>query len=155
MLPAFTTRSKSGITLFEVIIVIGLLAASAAATLIMLDGRWRDRRLVVAATNDLANYLQTARNTAVSNRAAVSVQRSQAGTTEKLLITEDAGPFRGSRSWVVEISDVVDLLGNPTTIQFSSAGKPDKKVKWKVRHSGLTGTVTMLRGWNQVMRKYP
>ena len=151
----FIRRPKHGITLFEVIIVVGLLTASAAATLIMLDGGWRDRRLVVAATNDVANYLQTARNTAIRNRAVVSVQRVQSGTMEKLRITEDAGPVRGSRNWEVEISDVVDLLGDQATIQFSSSGKPATTTKWKARHGSLTGVVTVYRGWNKVFRKMP
>ncbi|MEE2938440.1 MAG: hypothetical protein VYA84_20825 [Planctomycetota bacterium] len=110
--------------LFEVIIVVGLFTASVAATLIMPDVGRRARRLVVGATNELANYLQTAWSIAIPNRAVVSLQRLQLGRTETLRITEDAGPVRGSRSWELDISDVVDRLTGQTTIQFSSSGKP-------------------------------
>jgi hypothetical protein len=146
MLTPFIRRPKHGTILFEVIIVVRLLAA----TLIMLGGGWRDRRLVVAATNDLANCWQTARNTAIRNRAVVSVQPVQSGTIERLHITEDAGPVRGSRRWDVEINAVVDLLGGQATIQVSSSGKPATTTKWKARDGGLTGVVTIYHGWNKV-----
>ena len=155
MSSVFNHRPRTGITLFEVIIVIGLLATSAATMLVMFDKNWTNRRLVMSVTNDLANSLQTARNTAISNRASVTVQRNQTGGAEKLLITEDAGPFRDSKNWTIEISDTVDLRGNPTEIEFSSTGRASRKVKWRVKYGGLTGivTVTPLRG--EVTRKLP
>ena len=72
---------------------------------ILLDGEWVARRGVTAVTNDVANSLITARNTAITNQAMVRVQRLRRSGVEQLLITEDAGPFRSNQSWIVELGD--------------------------------------------------
>jgi len=135
--------------------VITVLAIAAVTSLIMLDGDWNSRRSATAATNDVANSMTTARNTAITNQATVAVRRMVSGGVEHLLITEYAGPFRDSKSWVVELGRDVEVRGNPAEIQFSPTGTADRRLEWTVTAAGSVGTVTVAPASGQVQRKLP
>ncbi|MEM1070583.1 MAG: prepilin-type N-terminal cleavage/methylation domain-containing protein [Planctomycetota bacterium] len=155
MHPLFADRNRTGVTLVESIMVISVLAVAAAASLIMLDGNWHTRREATAATNDVANSLTTARNTAITNQATVAVRRMVSGGIEHLLITEYAGPFRDSMSWVVELGADVEIRGRPAEIQFSPTGTSNERLEWTITHADSVGVVTVAPASGQIQRKLP
>ncbi len=119
-------QPRIGVTLIETIMVIALLATAAVTGVILFDGEWVARRSVTSVTNDVANSLVTAHNTAITNQATVRVRRARQSGTEQLLFTEDAGPFRTSKSWIVELGPETRLSGSPTEIRFSPTGTADR-----------------------------
>jgi prepilin-type N-terminal cleavage/methylation domain-containing protein len=155
MHPVARDRIRNGVTLIEMIMVISVLAVAAVTSLIMLDGGWNARRKAASVTNDVANSLTTARNTAITNQATVAVRRMASGGVEHLLITEYAGPFRGSKSWVVELGSQVEVSGSPSEIQFSPTGTANDRLEWTVKHADAVGTVTVAPASGQIQRKLP
>jgi Tfp pilus assembly protein FimT len=146
---------RIGVTLIETLMVISLLAAAAVASSILLDGEWVARRGVTAVTNDVANSLITARNTAITNQATVRVQRSRRSGVEQLLITEDAGPFRSNKSWIVELGDNARIRGVPREIQFTPTGTANRSLTWSIRQSRSSGEVSVAPASGQVIRRLP
>lgn len=137
------------------IMVISVLAIAAVTSVIMLDGDWNSRRTAATATNDVANSLTTARNTAITNQATVAVRRMVSGGVEHLLITEYAGPFRDSKSWIVELGNDVEVRGSPAEILFSPTGTADRRLEWTIENAGSVGVVTVAPASGQVGRKLP
>jgi len=148
-------QTRSGVTLIETIMVIALLAAAAVTSSFFLDGEWVARRGVTAATNDVANSLITARNTAIINQATVRVRRDRRRGNERLLITEDAGPFRTSKSWIVELGNQVRLRGRPAEIQFTPTGTANSNLTWNITQSQTSGRVRVAPASGQVNRRLP
>lgn len=146
---------RNGVTLIETLMVIALLAAAAVASSILLDGEWVARRGVTAVTNDVANSLISARNTAIANQATVRVRRLRRGGVEQLLITEDAGPFRTNKSWTVELGDDVRLRGVPREIQFTPTGTANRNLTWSISQSRSSGEVSVAPASGQVNRRLP
>lgn len=155
MQSATLERTRTGVTLIETIMVVTLLAIAAVTSVIMLDGTWHTRRVATTATNDVANSLTTARNTAITNQATVAVRRMTSGGIDHLLITEYAGPFRESKSWVVELGPEVEVRGSPSEIQFAATGTSNERLQWTVVNGKSTGTVTVHPASGQIQRKLP
>ena len=135
--------------------VIALLAAAAVASAMLLDGEWVARRSVTAVTNDVANSLITAQNTAITNQATVRVRRVRSNGMEQLLITEDAGPFRTSKSWVVELGRDARLSGAPLEIRFTPTGTANRTLAWTITQSRSSGQVGVAPASGQVNRRLP
>ena len=135
--------------------VIALLAAAAVASSVMFDGDFVSRRRVKAATNDLAESLIIARNTAIVNQAGVHVQRTRNRGAETLQIREDAGPFRAGKTWVFELGSDIRLVGKPTQIQFTPTGTADRSLNWTLSESGIKGEVSVLPATGQIKRQLP
>jgi prepilin-type N-terminal cleavage/methylation domain-containing protein len=148
-------RCRRGVTLIETIMVIVLLAAAAVTSSILLDGQWIARREVTAATNDVAAALIAARNTAITNRAAVRVRRLRNRGLEQLRITEDAGPFGTSKSWIIDLGGDLRLSGSPTEIQFLPTGTASNRLNWSIRQSRSLGRVQVAAASGQVNRQLP
>ena len=148
-------RQRAGVTLIETIMVVTLLAAAAVTSSILLDGQWVARRSVTAVTNDIANSLITARSTAITNQATVRVRRLRRGGVEQLLISEDAGPFRPGKSWVIELGSDVRLRGGPRVIRFSPTGTANRSLTWSIRQSRSSGQVSVAAASGQVSRRLP
>ena len=146
---------RCGVTLIETIMVVALLAAAAVTSSVLLDGEWVARRSVTVVTNDVANSLITARNTAITNQAIVRVRRQRSRGSEQLLITEDAGPFRDNHRWVVELGNDVRLQGSPNEIQFSPTGTANRSLTWSIRQSRSSGEVSVAPASGQVNRRLP
>ena len=146
---------RIGVTMIETIMVIALLAAAAVASSILLDGEWVARRAVTAVTNDVANSFITARNSAITNQATVRVRRLRQRGVEQLMITEDAGPFRNNKSWIVDLGDDVRLGGSPTEIQFTPTGTANRSLTWSIRQSRSSGEASVAPASGQVNRRLP
>ena len=155
MQSAFHERLRRGITLIETIMVISVLAVAAVTSVVMFDGNWHSRRVATSATNDVANSLTTARNTAITNQATVAVRRMASGGIEHLLITEYAGPFRGSKSWVVELGQDIKVRGGPAEIQFSATGTANDRLQWTIENDGVIGVVSVAPASGQIQRQLP
>lgn len=151
----FHTAERPGVTLIETILVIALLAAAAVASSFLLDREWVPRRNVTAVTNDTANTLVTARNTAITNQTIVRVRRDRSRGTERLVITEDAGPYRQSKSWMVELGTDVRLRGNPAEIRFSPTGTAHRAASWSITQSRSRGEVNVAPASGQISRRLP
>lgn len=155
MTPPATAPLRNAITLIETIMVIALLAAAAVTSTIMFDADWIDRRAASAATNNVADTLIAARNTAITGQANVAVRRLRSGGRDYLLITEYAGPLRGSKSWVVELADDVRVQGLPREIQFQATGTADRALQWTVSQSRSRGRVAVAPASGRVSRRMP
>ena len=90
---------RRAVTLIEAIAVILLLSAAAATSMIYLDNDFLARRTASAATIQVGEVLQLARNTAISHQTNVHVRR---GTTS-LTIYQEAGPTQPERTWAIEL----------------------------------------------------
>ncbi len=148
-------HQRRGVTLIEAIMVITLLAAAAATSSILFDGQWVAARSVTAVTNDVANTLITARNTAITNQATVRVRRQRQSGIETLLVTQDPGPFRTGNSWTVELDGSVRLGGGPREIQFSPTGTANRNLAWTITQSRTAGQVNVAPASGQVTRRLP
>ena len=148
-------RSRQGVTLIEAIMVITLLAAAAGASLIRMDNQWVARREVTLLTHEIADSLQTARNTAITNQATLRVRRVRQSGLQQLLITEEAGPFRGGNSWTVDLGRDARLRGAPTEIQFYPTGAANRTLDWTITQSRTDGQVTVTPATGQVARRLP
>ena len=146
---------RSGVTLIETIMVIALLAAAAVASTVMFRGGWVAQRNVTTATDDVANTLITARNTAITNQTIVRVRRLRVGGQERLVINENAGPFRPEKNWVVELGSDVRLRGIPRELEFTPVGTANRNLEWTISQASSTGQVTVSPASGQVIRKLP
>ena len=135
--------------------VITLLAAAAATSTILFDGQWKASRGVTIVTNDVANTLITARNTAITSQATVRVRRQRRGGIEQLLVTQDPGPFRSGNSWTIELGGETRLRGGPREIQFTPTGTANRNLAWTVTQSRTTGQVNVAPASGQVTRRLP
>jgi hypothetical protein len=146
---------RHGVSLIETIMVIALLAAAVVTSSIMFDREWVARRGVTSVTNDVANSLITARNTAITNQATVRVRRARSSGMEQLLFTEDAGPFRPSKNWIVQLGSDVRLRGSPVEIQFTPTGTANRGLTWTISRSRSSGEVSVAPASGQVSRRLP
>jgi Tfp pilus assembly protein FimT len=146
---------RPGVSLIETIMVIALLAAAAVASSILMDGQWIARRTVTSTTNEVANSLILARNTAITNQAIVRVRRSRSRGVERLLFTEDAGPFRTTKTWVVDLGSEVRLRGTPAEIRFMPTGTANRGLSWTITQSRSSGQVAVAPASGQVSRRLP
>lgn len=148
-------QARTGVTMIETIMVIALIAVVAVGSSLLLDGQWVARRGVTAITNDIANSLITARNTAITNQATVRVRHQRIGGIEQLLINEDAGPFRTSESWIVELGNEVRISGSPREIRFTPTGTANANLTWTVTQSRTSGEVSVEPASGQINRRLP
>ncbi len=147
--------ARRGVSLIEVIMVIIVLAAAALSTSVMFDPEWSPRRNVTAVTNDVANALVTARNTAITSQTTVRVQRQRVDDIETLTITEDPGPFRSGKVWVIELGGDATLSGASADVEFRSTGTADRSLQWKIDQSNSSGRVNVAPASGQVTRTLP
>lgn len=152
---AVKNQQRRGVTLIEAIMVITLLAAAAASGSILFDGQWVASRGVTAVTNDVANSLITARNTAITNQATVRVRRQRRSGIEQLLITQDPGPFRSGDSWTVDLGGETRLGGRPSEIRFTPTGTANRNLAWTITQSRTSGQVNVAPARGQVTRRLP
>jgi prepilin-type N-terminal cleavage/methylation domain-containing protein len=148
-------QQRRGVTLIETIMVITLLAAAAATGSILFDGQWVASRGVTAVTNDVANTLITARNTAITNQATVRVRRQRRSGIERLLVTQDPGPMRDGNSWTVELGREPRLRGGPREIRFTPTGTANRNLAWTITQSRTSGRVNVAPASGQVTRRLP
>ena len=146
---------RRGVTLIEAIMVITLLAAAAATSSILFDGQWIATRGVTSVANDVANTLIIARNTAITNRAIVRVRRQRQGGVERLVVTQDPGPFRSGNSWTIELGGETRLRGGPREIQFTPTGTANRDLTWTITQSRTTAQVSVAPASGQVTRLLP
>ena len=146
---------RTAVTLIETILVVVLLAASAVTGLIMFDSKWVARRSVSNATNEVANSLVAARNSAITNQATVRVRRVRRRGVQQLVITEDAGPYRQGRNRLVDMGSDVRLRGQPREIRFSPSGTANRRLAWSIRESNVTGRVRVSPTSGQINRVLP
>ena len=128
-------HDRAGVTLIETIAVITLLVAAVVASSVMFNGRWVARRGVTSATNDVADSLIVARNTAITNQAIVRVRRMRSDGRQQLLISEDAGPLcdpasNGSSTLI----GMPTFPGRPGRFSFRRQGPPI--AAWSGRSAG-------------------
>ena len=135
--------------------VITLLATAAASSLILMDSQWVARREVTLVTNEVADCLNTARSTAITNQATLSVRRVRVSGVEQLQITEAAGPFRAGNTWQVELGSDVRMSGAPREIRFAPTGTANRNLEWTITNSRTTGQVTVAPASGQVARRLP
>jgi Tfp pilus assembly protein FimT len=152
---ALKNQQRRGVTLIEAIMVITLLAAAAATSSILFDGQWVASRSVTAVTNDVANALIAARNTAITNQAMVRVRRQRRNGIEQLLVTQDPGPFRSGNSWTVELGGETRLRGRPNEIRFTPTGTANRNLTWTITQSRTRGQVNVAPASGQVTRRLP
>ena len=148
-------RLRSGVTLIEAIMVITLLAAAGTISLYRFDRQWMARRNVTAVTNDVANSLITARNTAISSQSTVRVRRARVRGVEQLRITEEPGPLRNGRSWTFDLGNNARVSGRPREIRFRPDGSSNRRLAWRVRRSRTRGQVQVAPGNGQITRVLP
>ena len=146
---------RDGVTLIETIMVIVLLSAGAVAGSMLLDGQWVPKRNVTGATNEIAELLRAARNTAITKQATVRVRRLRRGGIEQLVITEDAGPFGTGRTRTVELGGTIRVAGSPRQIRFNPTGSSNRALRWTVRQSRSAGEVNVSPTDGQVTRSVP
>ncbi|MGI9474560.1 MAG: pilus assembly FimT family protein [Rubripirellula sp.] len=146
---------RIGITLIETIMVIALLAAAAVASTVLINGGWAARRNVATTTDDVANALITARNTAITNQATVRVRRLRSGGVEQLVISENAGPYRSDKNWVIELGSDIRLRGTPRELEFMPVGTANRNLAWTVTQADSKGQVTVEPASGQVIRTLP
>lgn len=148
-------HERRGVTLIEAIMVITLLAAAAATSSILFDGQWKASRSVTVVTNDVANTLLTARNTAITSQTTVRVRRQRVRGMEQLLVTQDPGPFRSGNSWTIELGGDTRLRGGPREIRFTPTGTANRNLSWTITQSRTTGQVNVAPASGQVTRRLP
>ncbi|MFK8112668.1 MAG: Tfp pilus assembly protein FimT/FimU [Rubripirellula sp.] len=146
---------RRGVTLIETIMVIALLAAAATTSLLLMDGQWIAKREVTAVSNDTANALITARNTAITSQAIVRVRRERNSGGTQLTIIQDPGPFRSGHQWTMDLGSDAQVSGSPTEIQFTPMGTANRSLKWKIAQSRTSGEVTVSPASGQVLRRLP
>lgn len=155
MTNAFPHRNRFGVTLIEAIMVITLLAAATMASSFVFRSDWVARRGVTDVTNDVAETLLAARNTAVRNQASVRVRRTNFGGVEQLWIVEQAGPIRPGKTWLVDLGEQVKLSGSPIEIVFASAGTADRELEWQVSQGSVSGEIGVSPTSGKVTRILP
>ena len=128
---------RRAVTLIEAIAVILLLSAAAASSMIYLDKDFLSRRTASAATIQVGEVLQLARNTAISHQTNVHVSR---GTTE-LKIYQEAGPLEDERVWLIELPAGTKIDGSATEIIFKPVGSANRDISWGVYHGDSYGKV--------------
>ena len=146
---------RSAVTLIETVLVITLLAAAAMSAAVMFDQRWVARRSVASATNDIANSLILARNTAVANRAPVTVRPLRRNGLALLNIEAAAGPLRDAKLWTVSLGSEIRISGSPQSIRFSPVGSTDRGLRWTVQQTQVSGVVTVAARDGNVERTLP
>lgn len=149
------TYPRPGVTLIEAIMVITLLAAAAATGSIMFDGQWVAGRDVTAVTNDVANTLITARNSAITNQAVVRVRRQRRNGIEQLQMTQESGPFQGEKNWTIQLGGASRLRGGPREIRFTPTGTANRALQWTIRQSRSIGQVNVAPVNGEVTRRLP
>ncbi|KAA1259997.1 hypothetical protein LF1_25350 [Rubripirellula obstinata] len=130
---------RRAVTLIEAIAVILLLSAAAATSMIYLDNDFLARRTASAATIQVGEVLQLARNTAISNQTYVRVSR---GSTE-LKIHQEAGPIEPERTWLIELPAGTKIDGSASEIIFKPVGSANRDLSWGVYHGDAYGKVNV------------
>ena len=155
MIRTESKRDRAGVTLIEAVLVITLLAAASATSLILMDNQWLARRHVITTANEVADTLVTARNTAITNQATLTVRRVRSGGLEQLLITEQPGPYRSGNTWQVDLGEDVRLRGAPVQIRFNPTGSANRSLTWTITSSQSNAQVTVSPASGQVLRHLP
>ncbi|MDA8746350.1 hypothetical protein N9N28_17140 [Rubripirellula amarantea] len=147
--------TRLGVTLVEAIMVIMLLSAAAASSMIYFDGSFVSRGEVSSSTHQVADTLQLAHNTAVLNQTKVSVRQVRGRSNQQLLITQAAGPIRDERTWLVDLPVDVKVSGSPTEITFTPLGQADQRLGWTISQGDSQGAVSVSPVAGTITRKTP
>ncbi len=147
--------TRRGVSLIEAVMVIVLLSAAAVTSSVMLDGQWVAKRSVTGVTDEIAQTLNAARNTAITNQAIIRVRRIRSGGIEQLVITEEAGPFGPGNLRTVELGSDVRVRGTPRQVRFNPTGTANRGTTWTIRKSRSSGAVNVSPSDGQVTRTYP
>jgi hypothetical protein len=128
---------RRAVTLIEAIAVILLLSAAAATSMIYLDNDFLSRRTASAATIQVGEVLQLARNTAISHQTHVRVSR---GSTD-LIIHQEAGPVEPERTWLIDLPAGTRIDGSARQIVFGPIGSANRDLSWGVHHGDAYGKI--------------
>lgn len=154
-LPMLQSSHRTGVTLIETIMVIVLLAAAATTSLVLMDGQWVARRIVTTASNDAADTLVMARNTAMTSQSTIRVRRIRVGGTTQLQVSQDPGPYGPGKQWNIDLGSDARISGSPTEIRFDPTGSANRGLEWTISQSQTSGGVTVSPASGQVLRRLP
>ena len=146
---------RSGVTLAETVMVIVLLGMVAVASSFILDSQWSSKRSVATITNEVADSLNAARNSAITNQTRVSVRSVRRHGIAQLIVIEDPGPFSAGETRTIDLGEDIRVGGAPSVIRFNSTGASSRSLRWTIRKSRTVGQVHVSLTDGQVTRSVP
>lgn len=147
--------TRRGVTLLEAILVILILSGAAVASSFVLDGNWVSDRVVKDLTIEVAQTVDAARNTAITNRCNVHVRRIRVNGFESLEISQDAGPHRGSQQHTIPLGDDLTIRARPSEIEFTANGTARRAATWIVTQGRVSGQIVVTPSTGRVTMQLP